>query len=418
MRRVVVTGIGTVSGNGTGAKEVWRALSNGEAHRSRIADVHFNPEENPTPYKSGGDLIVTVCGSTLSNEELAELSGVAKPMRFDRHQLFALLAAKEALLQSGALGHYEDHRFGITGGTGDGGLYEDAVAHTRIAAGKQLDPFTNIRELPNIFAGQIANTFGLKGPGFVHCTACAASAHALQSAADVILLERAEAMLVVGTEAAITPFGLGSFAAQRALSNFSRPYQKDRKGFLMGEGAAALVLEDRERAIRRGATILAEIAGYGATTDGVIDGLITDPDSDGGKRSALAAMMMAGIEPNDIAYIKTHGTGTPAGDKAELEGIKMWAAELATTILLSSTKSFSGHLLGAAGAYEAVLCIFMLLHKLVLPTFGLTEENLDPDLPRVAHVMGSPRELQGDFILANAFGFGGTNATIIFRGHA
>lgn len=413
MKGVVITKIGMVSGNGNNVSEIWAALSKGEARRSQISDVHFDPSKY-RGCRSGDIPITTVCGSPLTNDRLAEMAGVKRVQRYDRHQLLAQLAVREVMEVAGDWG-CSPHSFGIVGATGDGGLSETFAAYERLVAGKELDPFANIRQLPNPFAGRIANTYGLKGPGFVHCTACAASSHALQQAADTIMLGRALMMLVVGTEAAITQFGIASFGAQRAIANESKPYQRDRKGFLMGEGAVALLLEEYDHAVKRGANILAEIAGYAATTDGVVDGQITDPDSNGGARSAVAAMEMAGIEPRHLACISTHGTGTPVGDKAELEGIVSWAGDRAAEIPTLALKSYSGHLLGAAGAFAIANAVLMLKYDLVLPTYGLTEGNLDSTLPRVGHVMGVPRRLEGDHILVNAFGFGGTNASVIIR---
>lgn len=415
MKKVVITGIGAVSGNGTGVNEIWAALSNGVARRNKIVDVHFDPTGHPA-YASGKTPIEIVCGNPLTNEELANLADITRFDRYDRHQLFALLASKEAM---GCLDGYdytsEATRFGIAGGTGDGGLDEDYNSSLRLFEKKKLFPYTNLRELPNIFTGYIANTYGLQGPGFVHCTACAASAHALQDAVKTIHSDDADIMLVVGTEAAISPFGIGSFAAQRAIANESKPYQKSREGFLMGEGAAALVVESYEHAQARGAHILAEIAGYGATTDGVRGSTITDPDASGGARSALAALRKAGLHPSDIEYINTHGTGTPIGDAMEIKGIVSWAKHHANDILISSTKSFSGHLLGAAGAYELVLCVLMMRYRMILPTYGLTPDTIDGELPWVQHIMGKPVPYKGGAVLSNSFGFGGTNASVILK---
>lgn len=416
MKKVVITGIGAVSGNGTGVNEIWAALSSGVAHRSKISEVHFDPTGHPA-YASGKTPIEIVCGNSYTNEQLAAFAGIARFDRYDRHQLFALLASDEAMINS--LDGYdytpEATRFGIAGGTGDGGLDEDYNSSLRLFEKKKLFPYTNLRELPNIFTGYIANTYGLQGPGFVHCTACAASAHAMQDAVKTIRSDDADIMLVVGTEAAISPFGIGSFAAQRAIANESRPYQKNREGFLMGEGAAALVVESYEHARARGANILAEIAGYGASTDGVKGGTITDPDASGGARSAFSALRKAGLHPGDIEYINTHGTGTPTGDGVEIKGILSWAKHHANDILVSSTKSFSGHLLGAAGAYELVLCVLMMKHGMILPTHGLSADTIDGELPWIQHVMGAPVPYEGGAILSNSFGFGGTNASVILK---
>lgn len=419
MRQVVITGVGAISGNGNNLPEIWSNLLQGEAHRSKI--THF-PIDDPKYARSCATakegLIDTVCGSPLTNEELFALTGISKGVqRYDRHQLFAIVAVKEAIADAqGFMSGYFPHRIAILGGTGDGGLMESCLAHEKLSEGGKLDPFSNLRQLPNIFIGHIANMFGIQGPGFVHVTACAASAHALQDAARLIKLGEADAAVVVGAEAAITPFGIASFVAQRALSKESRPYQKDRIGFLMGEGAGALILEDREQAIARGATILAEVAGYGATTDGNTGAQITDPDFSGGARAAKLALDMAGITAEELTYINTHGTGTPVGDTAELKGIEWWAGTWAHKVLISSTKSFSGHLLGAAGAYELALCVTMLRKGYVLPTCGLTSENVDPEFAGFNHVMHTI-PFVGRFLLSNSFGFGGANASVVLKRH-
>ena len=289
------------------------------------------------------------------------------------------------------------------------------VSTIELLKGKSLSPFANLRELPNIFGGLLAQRFRLRGPNHVHCTACAASAHAMQHAADLIKLDRADVIMTGGAEAVITPFAIASFCAQSALSNQSKPYQAERMGFLMGEGAAMLIFEEHAHALRRGAPIYAEVAGYGATADGDPASLITDPGLVGGMTAAQTALSMAECLPQHVDYVNAHGTGTPAGDPVELEGIALWAGPTASTLPLSSTKSYTGHLLGAAAAIEAVLCVKSIVGSTILPTHGLTSENMDPDCTQVLHVMGKPLDRSVNVVLSNSFGFGGTNASMIFK---
>lgn len=418
MQRVVITGMGAVCGNGSSVPEIWNNLCLGIAHRSPISA--FDVRENPAAYSTPDGLITTVCASKLTNRELGEKIGLKgkRYERYDRHQLFAFVAAEEAMLHAGLTpGSYDSYRsrIGCAMGTGDGGLYETYTSTLRIREGKAIMPTANLRELPNLFAGYLAQKYGLQVPNHVHCTACAASAHAMQHAADLIKLGRADVVVTGGAEAVISPFGIGSFAAQNALANESRPYQKGRRGFLMGEGAAVLVFENYDHAYFRGATILAEVAGYGASADGDPQSDITDPGLYGGVRAAREALRMARCRPETIDYVNTHGTGTPKGDPVEINGLREIAGEYAESLAISSTKSFTGHLLGAAGALEAILSVQSILTGTVLPTYGLTPENLDPDCGGVAHVMSEPLRKKVETVLSNSFGFGGTNASMLFR---
>ncbi|HWB34144.1 MAG TPA: beta-ketoacyl-[acyl-carrier-protein] synthase family protein [Candidatus Paceibacterota bacterium] len=437
MRDVVITAIAGISGNGNSMREIYTNMLQGRVARAKIFDypriwagfpdtgtAHEATTDLLRPFMRDEGLVETVCGSPLTNDALfgitalKEWSSKEKAHSYDRHQLFAHVAAKLLFDRVGGVEMVCERaeRFGIVGGTGNGGLTETYPATLLLEQGKKLGPRANIRELPNTFVGMIANRWGIKGPGDVGVTACAASSNGFINAVRMIRLDEADAVLVIGTEAVINPFGIASFVSQRALSNQSRPYQKDRSGFLMGEGAAAILVESRDNATYRGATVLAHVAGYGSTTDGNAEGAITSPDPTGGERSAKLALEMAGIGPEDLTYINTHGTGTPDGDKAELEGIRSWAGDFAKKILISSTKSFSGHLLGAAGAFELALCTMMLQEGYILPTYGLTPENVDPELADFNHVMQTlPMFAHTKYILSNSFGFGGANASVILE---
>lgn len=419
MKRVVITGMGAVSGNGSSVSEIWNALLAEKADRCAITpDRYFDANSAAKAYSTKEGLINTVCGSPLTVQQMAArlgIEGTARIRRYDRHQYFAFLAGEEAMANAGLAEHEIPHRFGCVVGTGDGGLNESYVSTIELLKGKGLSPFANLRELPNLFAGLLAQRFRLRGPNYVHCTACAASAHAMQHAADIIKLGRADVVLTGGAEAVITPFAIASFCAQNAISNHSKPYQKQRKGFLMGEGAAMLVFEDLDHALRRDAQIYAEVAGYGATADGDPDSLITDPGLLGGIIAARTALSMAGCLPEQVGYINAHGTGTPAGDPVELQGIASWAGAIAPRLPVSSTKSYTGHLFGAAAALEGVLCVKSIAERKILPTYGLTPENIDPSCTQILHVMSTPLDREVDVVLSNSFGFGGTNAAIIFR---
>jgi 3-oxoacyl-[acyl-carrier-protein] synthase II len=434
MRTVVITAVSAISGNGNSIGQIYKNMLAGEAARISISQhpdiwpFSYDEEGTPGPARHDApytrrdkDRIDTVCGVPLANEGLFDLACLKdhspkdRADNYDRHQLLAHVAAGNLLRGVGGVEAIcEPTRFGIVGGTGNGGLTETYPATLLIEKGKRLGLRSNLRELPNTFVGMIARTWGIKGPGDVGVTACAASSNGFINAVRMIKLGEADAALVVGAEAVINPFGAASFTVQSALANESKPYQKDRKGFLMGEGGAAVLIESLENAQRRGARVLAEVAGYGSTTDGNPDGALTDPDPSGGARSAMLALEMASIGPENVSYINTHGTGTPVGDKAELEGIRSWAGEWADRILISSTKSFSGHLLGAAGAFELALCIAM-MSRYVLPTHGLTRENIDPELASFNHVMAPMTLAGGLHILSNSFGFGGANASILLR---
>lgn len=411
MTKVVVTGIGAVCSHGMNIAEIWDSIIH---DGNRIAPINSDTHFDSSKYKQTRDKVVAAVGRT--DDQLREHIDPEnrKLKRLDRHQLFALIAAKNAHDSNlVTLVGVDKTRFGVSLGTGDGGLKTGFQSDMLLFEDKPLGPFANLGQLPNIFAGYVANAYGLKGPSTVHCTACAASAHAIRDGADQILLGRADLMLVGGAEAAITPFGIASFAGQKAMGSDSKPYQASRNGFIMGEGSAMLLLENEDHAKARGASIHAELAGYGATTDGNEENDITAPDLDGGYRSAMLALKMAKLAPVDISYINTHGTGTMA-DPIELSGIKHWGEGFGTRIPLSSTKSYHGHLLGAAGALESVLSIMMIKNDTLIPTRGLTRENMDVSCAEFNHVLAAPVQSKINHVLSNSFGFGGTNATLIF----
>lgn len=412
--RIVVTGVGAVCGLGVNLQVIWDAIGRGESPR-RPVSAYFDVEAALRAYSLRDGSIIEVCGLPLDNQAIAQLAEVERWKDYDRHQLFALLAAKQAMASFPTPDRFHSRSLiGCIGGTGDGGLQEDDEAHTLLAAGKRLGPRSNIRELPNLFTGMVANRFELRGPNATHCGACAASAQAIVQAAMHLRMGDAQAMLVVGAEAAITKFGIASFNGQRAISSDSRPFRKDREGFLMGEGAGALLLEREPFALCRGAKPLAILAGWGTSADGNATGAITAPDPSGGARSAVAAMTRAGVTPDQIDYVKAHGTGTPEGDAAEIAGIRIWQPD--DELAIGSPKSFIGHLLGAAGAIESALTVKMLQEERVITNRGLTLGNRDEAFDDLLVLWGeSP--LQGfaglKHVLLNSFGFGGTNASLV-----
>jgi 3-oxoacyl-[acyl-carrier-protein] synthase II len=415
---VVVTGMGALSGNGLSVSHIWDALLRGEAaHMDIDPRYHFDLarfEKSCRTRKEGP--IHSVCGVPLSNEELGNHIGVTKASLYDRHQLFAFAAGMQAIADAGLTEHTIPDRFGCAAATASGGLGDLFTATEEILLqGKRPSPTAITRFLPGMVSGDLTRTYRLRGPNPTHTGVCAASAHALINAADIIKCSRADVMLVASGEASINLSGIASFCSTGVVSNKTRPYQKERLGFHKGEGGAALILEEYEHAQKRGATIYARIVGYGETNDGDASASIISPRIDGGMRSAQLAIAMAGITARSVGYVNTHGTGTELGDIAELAGVNAWT-ETGHAPLVSSTKSYSGHLFGAAGAYEAILTIMMLKHQLFLPTHGLTRENLDPrcDLPGIQHLYSiASRKI--DHAISNSFGFGGTNATIVFE---
>lgn len=415
--RIVITGAGAVCGLGTNLDEIWAAIAAGASVRRSVAE-YFDTSAAPRAYSLKDGSLIEVCGLPLGNQAIAEIIGLERWKDYDRHQIFALLAAHQAMASFPSAAMFpKRHLIGCIGGTGDGGLQEDDDAHGLLAAGKRLGPRSNLRELPNVFTGHVANRFALQGPSATHCGACAASAQAMAQAAMHLMLNDAQAMLVVGTEAAITKFGIASFNGQGAIASDSRPYRKDRTGFLMGEGAAALLLERESFARCRGVKPLAVLSGWGTSADGALGGAITEPHPMGGARSARMALARAGLNAGDIDYINAHGTGTPVGDLAEIEGIRQWAGEQLVEIPIASTKSYTGHLLGGAGALEAALSVKMLLEGKLVATYGLTSENRD-DAFHGAQLLqgGASRTLvtRGvNHVLSNSFGFGGTNASVV-----
>jgi 3-oxoacyl-[acyl-carrier-protein] synthase II len=416
-RRVVVTGMGIASPLGLGVEHVWRRLVEGESGIGLITvfDVKDLPAriagEVPLGSKSEGKL------------DLAEWIPQKDQKKMDRFIQFALVAATEAIETSGWMPEDEASRTrtGVMIGSGIGGLETIQEASGLVASGRtrRLSPFFIPSALVNLASGHVSIKYGFKGPNHSAVTACATGVHAIGDAARLIALGDCDVMVAGGAEAAICELGIGGFCAARALSTAyndapataSRPWDEGRDGFVMGEGAGVLVLEELEHAKARGATIHAEIIGYGMSGDAFH---ITSPadDGSGGFRAMSAALLDAGLEPAQVQYVNAHGTSTPMGDDIELSAVERLWGEDAKSLAMSSTKSATGHLLGAAGAVEAIFSILAIRDDVAPPTLNLDNPSRPSPIDRVAK-QAQRRPIQ--VALSNSFGFGGTNASVVFR---
>ena len=420
MRRVVVTGMGIACPLGLGVEHVWRRLINGESGITAIQSF----DTKDLPCKVAGQLPAGVKAD--GNYDLGEWVPVKDQKKMDHFIHFAMVAATEAVEDSGWLPESEADRCatGVMIGSGIGGLQTIFEASILVHQGKtrRLSPFFIPSALINLASGHVSIKYGFKGPNHAVVTACATGVHAIGDAARLIMWGDADVMVAGGAEATVCELGVAGFCASRALSTgfndrptaASRPWDKDRDGFVMGEGAAALVLEEYEHARQRGAKIYAEIAGYGMSGDAYH---ITAPAEghDGAVRSMRAALRSGGVAPADIQYVNAHGTSTPLGDDLELEAVERVFGDAAKGLAMSSTKSATGHLLGAAGAVEAVFSILALRDGVAPPTLNLDEPSRESVIDRVANV-AQQRRIR--MVLSNSFGFGGTNASVIFRAAA
>jgi 3-oxoacyl-[acyl-carrier-protein] synthase II len=410
VRRVVVTGMGAVTPVGMGVKSYWDAITAGRSGVGPLTRV------DP-------DLVPSKVAAECRDFDPMTTFGAKRARRLDRSSQFAMTAALEAWEDSGIDGKVDKDETGVLFATGIGGisslLASDKVLHTK--GPDRVSPFTVPQLMPNAAAGQIAMALGLRGPNFCTTTACAASNHAIGLAFQAIQLGEADAMVAGGSEAAFVDIALVAFAQMTALSTkfndrpteASRPFDSLRDGFVMGEGAGALILEEREHALERGATIYAEMIGFGQSADAFH---ITAPSEDG-SGAALAmgrALRSARIRPTDVGYINAHATSTPAGDVSEAKAIRLAFGDHADRLAVSATKSMIGHLFGAAGAVEGVATVLAIRDGILPPTINLT----DPD-PACALdlVPNQARKAQVEVALSNGFGFGGHNAVVMFRRH-
>ena len=413
MRRVVVTGLGLVTPLGCGTERVWRRLIRGESGIRQITGF----EIDDLPARIAGQLPTEGEGAFRA-EEVLEPKDVRKN---DPFILYGIAAAHEAVEDADWMPQdaHERERTGVLIGSGIGGLstIADTAVELERRGPRRVSPFFIPASLINLVSGQVSIRFGFKGPNHAVVTACSTGAHAIGDASRMIALDDADVMVAGGAEAAICRIGVAGFAAARALSTHfndtperaSRPWDEDRDGFVMGEGAGVVVLEELEHARARGAKMYGEVVGYGLSGDGYH---ITapSPDGDGAFRSMQAALRRAGMQPGDIDYINAHGTSTPLGDEIELGAVKRLFGDAAYRVSMSSTKSAIGHLLGAAGSVEAIFSLLAVHHQIVPPTLNLDRPSEGCDLDLVPH---EARRREVRAALCNSFGFGGTNASLI-----
>ncbi|MDC0189966.1 beta-ketoacyl-ACP synthase II [Rhodospirillales bacterium] len=419
MRRVVVTGVGLVTPLACGVEESWSRLISGKSGLNAITDFDVSdiPSKIAGQVPRSEDPAASALGAFNPNEWIAP----KEQRRMDTFIQFGLVAASYAVEDSGWKPIDEESftRTGVMIGSGIGGLPEIEKSARVVNDGniRRLSPFFIPASLINLVSGQVAIKYGFKGPNHAVVTACASGAHAIGDAARLIEFDDADVMIAGGAEAAICRLGVAGFAATRALStNFndmpeqaSRPWDKRRDGFVVGEGAGILVLEELEHAKKRGANIYAEVLGYGMSGDAHH---ITAPaeDGDGGYRSMKAALKRARLNPESIDYINAHGTSTPLGDEIEHAAVKRLFGDAAYKLAMSSTKSAIGHLLGAAGSVEAIFSILAINNGVVPPTLNLEKPSDGCDLNLVPH---TAQERNINVILSNSFGFGGTNASLV-----
>lgn len=421
MRRVVVTGMGMVSPLGVGVKRNWDSITAGKSGIRKIDEfdltdmasqvaglVPKTTDENPTDGAFNVNLFVPV----------------KEQKKMDQFIYFAMAAAQEAVEDSGWVPQTEDEKYrtGVLIGAGIGGLgtmYESAIT-LKERGPKRLSPFCIPAMLINLASGHVSIKYGFKGPNHSVVTACATGTHAIGDSARIIAMGDADVMVAGGAEAAVTPLGVAGFGAARALSTSyndnptaaSRPFDEGRDGFVIAEGSGVVILEEYEHAKKRGAKIYAEIIGYGMSGDAYH---ITSPaeGGDGGYRAMKAALANAKINPEDVDYINAHGTSTPVGDGIECTAVKRLFANALNTMSMSSTKSAIGHLLGAAGAVEAIYSIKAIQTGILPPTLNL--ENVSEPCQGLDLVPKTAKDKKVNIALSNSFGFGGTNASVIMR---
>ena len=408
-RRVVVTGVGLICGVGNTTDAVWQALLAGKSGVEPI---------------TGFDASQFACkiAAEVKNFDPLQFIDKKEARKMARFIHLAIAAADEALQMAAYKVENEEQaeRTGVDIGSGIGGFDVIEREHYNLINGgpRKISPFFIPAAIVNLAAGQVSIRHNAKGPNEATCTACTTSAHSIGDAARIIKYGDADVMIAGGSEAAITPMGVGGFAAMRALStrnddphHASRPWDKDRDGFVIGEGAGILILEELEFARRRGAKILAEVSGYGMGADA---NHITQPaaNGEGGFRVMRNAMRDAGITPEVVGYVNAHGTSTPLGDELEAMAIKRAFGDHAYKMLVSSTKSMTGHLLGGAGGLEAGITVLALRDQIVPPTMNLETPGEGCDLDFVPN---TPRKVAMDYAMSNSFGFGGTNGCLVFR---
>lgn len=407
-RRVVVTGLGIVAPVGIGVQESWSNILAGKSGIARITRF------DPSPFTS------QIAGE-VKGFDVSKYVSPKEARRFDTFIHYGLAAAIESIQDAGLdFERLDRERIGACIGSGIGGLPLIEQTHDAVLAGgpRKISPFFVPGTIINMIAGQLSIMYGLKGPNLALVTACTTANHCIGDAGRLIEYGDADVMIAGGAESTISPLGVGGFCAARALSTrnddperASRPWDRDRDGFVLGEGAGMLVVEEYEHAKRRGARIYCELAGYGMSADAHH---ITAPceDGDGAGRCMANALRNAGCNKEQVDYVNAHGTSTPLGDIAETVAVKRCFGEHAEKLAVSSTKSMTGHLLGAAGGIESIFSVLAIRDQVAPPTINLVTQDPQCDLD---YVPNTAKAMKIDVVLSNSFGFGGTNATLVFR---
>ncbi|HLP99245.1 MAG TPA: beta-ketoacyl-ACP synthase II [Sideroxyarcus sp.] len=405
-RRVVVTGLGVISPVGIGVAETWQNIVAGKSGIGRI--TRFDPSA----------FACQVAGE-VNGFDVTQYLPAKDARRMDRFVHFGLAAGIEAFKDSGLVVTEQNaERIGVCISSGIGGLPMIEETHNDYLAGgpRKISPFFIPGTIINMISGNLSIMFGMKGPNFSVVTACTTGTHSIGESARIIEYGDADVMIAGGSESTISPLAIGGFSSAKALSTrnddpatASRPWDKDRDGFVMGEGAGVLVLEEYEHAKARGAKIYAELSGYGMSADAYH---MTAPSTDGPKRSMINALRNAGVNPDQVHYVNAHGTSTPLGDKNETEAIKLAFGDHAKKLVVNSTKSMTGHLLGGAGGIESLFCVLAIHHQISPPTINIFEQDPECDLDYCAN---TARQMKIDVAVNNNFGFGGTNGSLVFR---
>jgi 3-oxoacyl-[acyl-carrier-protein] synthase II len=406
-RRVVITGLGIVSPVGNTVEEAWQNILAG---RSGIAHV-TKFDASTFPAQIAGEV---------KNFDITDYISAKDARRMDTFIHFGMAAGIQAVRDAGLdkENAADLERVGVAIGSGIGGLpLIEETKEEYLAGGiRKVSPFFVPGSIINMISGNLSIMFGFKGPNIAHVSACTTGTHSIGEASRIIEYGDADVMIAGGAESTVSPLGMGGFCAARALSTrnddpttASRPWDKDRDGFVLGEGAGVMVLEEYEHAKARGAKIYAELVGYGMSADAHH---ITAPNSDGPKRSMLNALKNAGLTPSDVQYINAHGTSTPLGDKNETEAIKLAFGDAAYKLVVNSTKSMTGHLLGGAGGIESLFTVLALHHQISPPTINIFNQDPECDLDFCAN---HAREMKIEYALKNNFGFGGTNGSLVFK---
>ena len=405
-RRVVITGLGIVSPVGIGVSQAWQNIVNGKSGIGRI--THFDPS-----------LFACQIAGEVKDFDVTQYLPAKDARRMGRFIHFGLVAGMEAFKDSGIeVTEQNAERIGVNIGSGIGGLPMIEDTHNDFLGGgpRKISPFFIPGSIINMISGNLSIMYGLKGPNLAMVSACTTGTHCIGESARVIEYGDADVMVAGGSEATICSLAIGGFSSAKALSTrnddpatASRPWDKERDGFIMGEGAGVLVLEEYEHAKARGAKIYAELAGYGMSGDAYH---MTAPSTDGPKRSMLNALRNAGLNPDQVDYVNAHGTSTPLGDKNETEALKLAMGDHAKKMTVSSTKSMTGHLLGGAGGIESLFCALAVHHQIAPPTINIIEQDPECDLDYCAN---TARNMKIDVAVNNNFGFGGTNGTLVFR---